>query len=119
LTNVEDLYFLDPKRGWLITWHGGSGNGGSHLFGTVDGGRTWAQASDRSFQGDLKWARVIRFVSERVGFVFEREQLAGGSNQADTCDRYRSALIFTTDGGAKLAPAGHPVLRGRLPGLPM
>lgn len=90
LADVRDLFFLDQNRGWLITWH--SNNGGTYLFSTVDGGRNWAPEPDPSFQGKRKWAGVVRFVSEKTGFLFESED-AGGQG----VDRNR--LIYTTDGG--------------------
>ena len=66
---VRDLFFLDHNRGWLITWH--YNDSGTYLFSTVDGGRNWAPEPDSSFQGTDKWAGVVRFVSDKNGFVFE------------------------------------------------
>ncbi len=84
LAEVRDLFFLDENRGWLITWH--FNDSGTYLFSTVDGGRNWTPEPDSSFQGKGKWAGVVRFVSERKGFVFDDE-----SNHHN--------LIYTTDGG--------------------
>ncbi len=86
VANVRDLFFLDQNRGWLITWH--FNDSGTHLFSTGDGGRNWKPELDSSFQGKGKWAGVVRFVSEKNGFVFERDA-SNGQN-----------LIYTTDGGA-------------------
>jgi len=84
LAYVRDLFFLDQNRGWLITWQ--MNDGGTYLFSTGDGGKTWTPESDLSFQGKGKWAGVVRFVSEKTGFVFE-------SDEADN-------LVYTRDAGA-------------------
>jgi photosystem II stability/assembly factor-like uncharacterized protein len=86
LAKVQDLFFLDHNRGWLITWH--YNEEGTYLFSTVDGGRHWTPELDASFQGKGKWAAAVRFVSEKNGFVFERDEAN------------RHNLIYTTDGGA-------------------
>jgi hypothetical protein len=52
----------------------------------VDGGKTWVPQASASFQGAGKWAGVVRFVSEKNGFVFEDEA-------------NRHSLIYSTDGG--------------------
>jgi len=83
--SVRDLFFLGQDRGWLITWH--HNDEGTYLFSTIDGGRSWTPEYDLSFQGKGKWASVVRFVSEKKGFVFVRE---------DDGDK----LVYTTDGGA-------------------
>lgn len=98
LTDVQDLFFLNPKRGWLITWL--SLENGSNLFATVDGGATWVQEPDRSFQGKRKLAAVVRFLSESVGFIFENEEFGSGGPGKGITARIRSKLIYTFDGGA-------------------
>jgi len=87
IADVQDLFFLNPARGWLITWD--YNDGGTYLFSTVDGGRSWAPEDDRSFQGRGKWAGVVRFVSEENGFVSERDDAGGNS------------FFYTLDGGAR------------------
>jgi photosystem II stability/assembly factor-like uncharacterized protein len=86
LADLRDLFFLDENRGWLITSH--YNDDGTFLFSTLDGGRNWTAEADSSFQGKGKWAGVVRFVSEKRGFVFER----------DEGDQH--SLIYTADGGA-------------------
>jgi photosystem II stability/assembly factor-like uncharacterized protein len=81
---VRDLFFFDQNRGWLITLH--DNDQGTHLFATLDGGKSWTPELDSSFQGKGKWADVVRFVSDKNGFVFEEAN--------------RHSLIYTTDGGA-------------------
>lgn len=56
------------------------------MFLTTDGGRTWVPDPDLSFQGEDKWAGVVRFTSERNGFVF--------------VDGKRRSLLSTNDNGA-------------------
>jgi len=92
LADVRDLFFLDQRRGWLITWH--YNDSGTYLFFTVDGGKSWASEPDPAFQGKGKWAGVTRFLSERNGVVFESEDAAGSSSGFD-----RHAIIYTADGG--------------------
>jgi photosystem II stability/assembly factor-like uncharacterized protein len=82
LDSVRDLFFLDKDRGWLITWHFNE----TYLLSTVDGGKNWMPVLDRSFQGEGHLAGVVRFVSDKNGFVFD----AGDHNN----------LIYTVDGGA-------------------
>ncbi len=85
LADVQDLFFFDQNRGWLITWH--FNDSGTYLFSTADGGRNWAPEPDSSFQGQGKWAGVVRFVSKESGFVFVDEAK-------------QHSLMYTTDGGA-------------------
>jgi len=82
--DVRDLFFLDPQRGWLVTW--GYNDDGSYLYSTVDGGKHWTADPDLSFQGKGKFANAVRFTSADRGFVFFSE---GG----------HSSLAYTTDGG--------------------
>jgi photosystem II stability/assembly factor-like uncharacterized protein len=89
--NIADLYFLDQERGWLIAWH--VNNGGTRLFKTVDSGKTWTPEENPSLQGPGKWARVVRFVSDKLGFVFETSEPTSGAR------RSRSILAYTDDGG--------------------
>ena len=98
--NIADLFFVDQQRGWLITWC--AGEGGTSLFATADGGRTWVREADASFQGPRRWARVVRFVSDRLGFVFETEEPEGChdcSSMQRSADRGRDVLVYTADGG--------------------
>lgn len=93
LYEARDLFFLDPKRGWLITWQ--MNDGGSYLYSTEDGGKNWVQAGDLSFQGQRKWMSAVRFVSSLNGFLFEQE---GTVNK----------LLYTQDGGTHWAEQSVP-----------
>jgi photosystem II stability/assembly factor-like uncharacterized protein len=84
LAMVRDLFFLDQNRGWLITWQ--MNDGGTYLFSTEDGGKKWVPEGDLSFQGKGKWMGVVRFISEKNGFIFERDEV--------------NSLLYTPDGGA-------------------
>jgi hypothetical protein len=68
VAEVRDLFFLDSRRGWLITW--AFNEGGTRLFQTVDGGKNWIANPDNSFQGQNKWLSVVRFLDDKVGFTF-------------------------------------------------
>jgi photosystem II stability/assembly factor-like uncharacterized protein len=81
---VRDLFFIDQQRGWLITW--GYNDDGSYLYSTVDGGEHWAADPDLSFQGNGKFASVVRFTSRERGFVF-------------VDDNGQGRLVYTADGG--------------------
>lgn len=83
LADVRDLFFLDQKRGWLITWQ--MNDGGTYLYSTEDGGKNWVPTGDLSFQGKGKWMGVVRFSSERNGFIFERDEA--------------NSILYTPDGG--------------------
>ena len=92
-SQVADLFFVNAMRGWLIVEHGSDEHGqdnGSDLFSTVDGGEIWTPEQDRSFQGAGHHLRPVRFLSERVGFIFDWE---------NTQAVVRSTLIYTVDGG--------------------
>jgi photosystem II stability/assembly factor-like uncharacterized protein len=86
LAEVRDVFFLSGNRGWLITLH--LNDSGTYLFSTVDGGKNWMPEPDLSFQGKGKWAGIVRFVSEKKGFIFESAEVS------------RHSLIHTADGGA-------------------
>jgi photosystem II stability/assembly factor-like uncharacterized protein len=106
-THLGDVFFLDQHRGWLITWHS---SGGSYLFATRDGGKNWAPEPDRSFQGAHRWANCVRFLSDRLGFIFEDEDPPGRDSQWDETVVRLSNLLYTSDGGShwhKLALPNH------------
>jgi photosystem II stability/assembly factor-like uncharacterized protein len=90
---VTDLFFVDALRGWLIVDHGYDerGDASSDLFSSVDGGATWVQGQDRSFQGAHNELGPVRFLSPENGFVFDWEITKAASHYS---------LIYTTDGGA-------------------
>lgn len=82
--SIRDLFFIDQQRGWLITW--GYNDTGSYLYSTIDGGKHWTAERDLSFQGNGKFASVVRFTSRDRGFVFVE-------------DNGQSKLVYTMDGG--------------------
>jgi photosystem II stability/assembly factor-like uncharacterized protein len=108
LTDVRELFFLSHERGWLITFH--SLYDGSYVYATTDGGQTWVQESDRSFQGVGKWTSTVRFLSERMGFLFgsELEGPTVSGEGAPLKSQTRYSLTYTTDGGAHWHKAGLP-----------
>jgi len=68
VAEVRDVFFLNPRRGWLITW--AFNEGGTRLLQTIDGGKNWIADPDNSFQGQNKWLSVVRFLDEKIGFAF-------------------------------------------------
>jgi photosystem II stability/assembly factor-like uncharacterized protein len=91
LAEVRDLFFLDEIRGWLIAWR--LSDAGTHLLSTTDGGKNWAPVDGLLSQRKGKWAGTVRFVSDKVGFLFEDEDL-----EIQGSDRH--SLAYTVDGGA-------------------
>jgi hypothetical protein len=102
LTDVRVLYFLDPRRGWAVTFH--SLYAGSNLFATADGGKTWTRERDLSFQGMGKWTSVLCFVSESIGFAFGSEinMTKPTGNVRERIGRSQALyyLAYTDDDGA-------------------
>jgi photosystem II stability/assembly factor-like uncharacterized protein len=68
VAGVRDVFFLDARRGWLITW--AFNEGGTRLLRTIDGGKNWVADTDNTFQGQNKWLSVVRFLDDKVGFAF-------------------------------------------------
>jgi photosystem II stability/assembly factor-like uncharacterized protein len=81
---VRDLFFLDQNRGWVVTYN----ESWTYLFSTRDGGKTWVPDNNPLFSGKAKLANVVRFLSEKNGFVFEQDEAK------------HHGLLYTTDGGA-------------------
>ena len=106
VADIQDLFFLNAADGWLITWH--FNNGGTHLFRTRDGGKTWLLDSDRTIQGLGKWLSVVRFLNSNVGFAFNREDqvdavaeppATGVVAAAEAGPTDSGNLLYTEDGG--------------------
>ncbi len=88
---VRDIFFVDPQRGWLVTWNHttpGAYPGGAYLYLTVDGGKHWTPDTDPSFQGKGRQGNAVRFTSRERGFVFFSEGA-------------QSRLAYTMDGGKR------------------
>jgi photosystem II stability/assembly factor-like uncharacterized protein len=84
---ASNLFFLDDQHGWLAV----QAEGGSSLYATTDGGRTWQPVGiDQIGIGAPANARSVHFLSLQVGFVI----LSNSSyNQG------RDVLLGTRDGG--------------------
>jgi len=64
---VRDLFFLDRERGWLITWQ--LYDGGTYLYSTVDGGKTWAPQGGRCVlpgRREMDGSCAVCFTAERI-----------------------------------------------------
>ena len=107
IAEVRDLFFLDPRRGWLITW--AFNDGGTRMFRTIDGGKNWIADPDNSFQGRNKWLAVVRFLDDKVGFAFnfvdisndhpEPIEGAEGYSRLHFGAGDENNLLYTHDGG--------------------
>ena len=56
------------------------------MYSTEDGGKKWVPEGDLSFQGKGRWMGVVRFISEKKGFIFESAEV--------------NNLFYTPDGAA-------------------
>ena len=107
VAEVRDLFFLDSRRGWLITW--AFNDGGTRLFRTADGGKSWIADPDNSFQGQNKWLAVVRFLDDKIGFAFNSidtsndppEPIEGavGYSRLHFGAGDENNLLYTHDGG--------------------
>lgn len=107
VAEVRDLFFVDASHGWLITW--AFNDGGTRLFKTLDGGKSWTADSDNSFQGKQKWLSVARFIDDKTGLTFNAVDTSGpapelppgsdGYLRLDFSAGEKSTLLYTHDGG--------------------
>jgi photosystem II stability/assembly factor-like uncharacterized protein len=106
VADVRDLFMLDGRNGWLVTW--GFNNDGSRLFRTVDGGKNWESVPDAVFQGTDTWISTVRFLDLRRGFVFyekndfqgeEQKRLVTDSGKPEEQVSPVARLAYTEDGG--------------------
>ena len=104
---TRDLFFLDDRRGWLISW--AFNDAGTRLFKTEDGGKTWEADGDGIFQGKKKWLSQVRFINPRIGFAFNyvntsnsgAQPLPGANESMQTgfANHDQNYLLYTEDGG--------------------
>ncbi len=59
---IADLFFLDPRSGWLL------GNEGS-LYATTDGGKSWVQHT--KLVNSMEILPKIRFFNNQRGWIFD------------------------------------------------
>jgi|ERR1051326_2556807 photosystem II stability/assembly factor-like uncharacterized protein len=107
VAEARDLFFADASHGWLISW--AFNDGGTRLFKTVDGGKSWIADSDNSFQGKRKWLSAARFIDDKTGFAFNAvdtstsvPELPPGSDgymRVDFGTGDKNHLLYTHDGG--------------------
>ncbi len=86
---VEDLFFLNPKTGWVVGEHGRE----SYIFKTTDGGSTWS-SQDHPVTADYSRIVCVCFRDQNRGWV------AGTS--------LPSPVLQTTDGGETWVPTDIP-----------
>jgi photosystem II stability/assembly factor-like uncharacterized protein len=75
---VWDLWFQNRDKGWLVTEE--FDDGGTDIWQTSDGGKTWESANPVLSH---HWTNFVRFIDDRHGFA------ASGN-----------LLFYTTDGGS-------------------
>jgi photosystem II stability/assembly factor-like uncharacterized protein len=91
-----DLFFLDAQHGWMVLGNGGQ-DASTSLLQTTDGGRTWATLPDTAFAGPDTYINSVRFLSDRIGFVFVDAVTETPAGDPLTSD---AAVLSTRDGGA-------------------
>lgn len=107
IADVPDIFFLDDRCGWFISW--AFNDDGTRLFKTEDGGKTWEVDGDETFQGKRKWLSQVRFINPSIGFAFNyvdtsnsNAQLLTGANesaQTGFASGKQNYLLYTEDGG--------------------
>ena len=94
----DDIVFVTPEIGWY-------GNGKGRVYGTRDGGRSWA----------LLWEKPGTYV-RALGFIDEKRGILGNIGTDDFPDvTDDKPLYLTSDGGRSWVPAGSivgPVPKG-------
>lgn len=93
-SNVREISFVDQNHGWMVLKHGQDDEG--RLLATTDGGATWLPTSIPSVRSATWWSDVVKFVSEKVGFVFSTED-----DDLKSSGLYSNKVFYTTDGGAQ------------------
>ena len=100
LFHVDTLMLLDMQHAWLLLrkqfFHDPDEQGIIVVSRTTDGGATWKTAFQDSFPESRKTYGTVHFLSERVGFLSKRENIAGLQPTA--------SLLYTTDGGDTWVP---------------
>ena len=81
------------NHGWLVLKH--KSDDQIRVLATHDGGRTWSPLEIPSLRATTWWPDVVRFVSEKTGFLFVTEydnpRAKGFEGQS---------VFYTADGGA-------------------
>ena len=69
--DVREISFVDQNHGWMVLKH--SQGDEIRLLATTDGGAVWLPASIPPVRNDAWWSDVVKFVSDKIGFVFSAE----------------------------------------------
>ena len=88
---IRQISFVDRDHGWIVLKR--KQDAEIRMLATSDGGQTWQPLSTPPIHNFNWWADVVRFASEKVGFVFEE-------GNPETADYKRHDILSTTDGGA-------------------
>jgi photosystem II stability/assembly factor-like uncharacterized protein len=92
--NVRKVSFVDQNHGWMVLKH--IQDDEVRLLATTDGGAAWLQASIPPVRNGNWWSDVVKFVSDKVGFVFSTE------DDNSPSPGFQSRTVFyTADGGTR------------------
>jgi photosystem II stability/assembly factor-like uncharacterized protein len=89
---LREVSFLDRNHGWLVLKH--KSDDQIRILATHDGGRTWYPLETPALRTTTWWPDVVRFVTERTGFLFVTED---DSPQAKGFEG--QSVLYTADGG--------------------
>jgi photosystem II stability/assembly factor-like uncharacterized protein len=92
--DVREISFVDRNHGWIVLKH--SRDDEIRLLATTDGGVVWLPVSIPTVRSATWWPNVVKFVSDKVGFVFSTEE-----NDPQSGDFKSHKVFYTSDGGAR------------------
>jgi photosystem II stability/assembly factor-like uncharacterized protein len=85
-TNIDDVFFLDRRYGWIATWS--VGNVSVHVYRTSDGGRHWRKTFVTTHTMGAGAIATLQFLTPRRGWLVNQQPTAPDAS-----------LYTTTDGG--------------------
>lgn len=91
---VREISFIDQDDGWIVLKR--SKGDEIRLLATKDGGATWLPVDLPPVRNYAWWSDVMKFLSDKVGFIFSTEDDDGEPRDVD-----RHAVLYTDDGGAR------------------
>jgi len=90
---LREFSFIDQNHGWLVMQR--KEDDGIRILATKDGGMTWLPLAVPPVRKYDWWSEVVRFISDKVGFVFSTESDPQRSKEP------AYAVLYTVDGGAQ------------------
>jgi photosystem II stability/assembly factor-like uncharacterized protein len=93
---IDDVFFVDSRRGWLITSDCAAGTGA--LYRTVDGGRSWKRLSSHWSHGCAGGSGFrLSFLDKHHGWLVSPAPTAPGSAVYRTADGGRTWTSMALD----------------------